>query len=204
MEPAIASKPEENIKPRTENDAATRELVGRVISGDEDSLTEFVELNKRFVISVIWSWIKDEDDIKDICQEVFIKACRGLAGFRFQSSIRTWLGSIAVNECRRFHSRSTKLRKADGTDIESISLERAGAPDRQSEGMFARDLLERIHKLVTSLPGETQTLFRLRFVEEMDSSEIARIMDIPAGTVRSRLFTLRNILEENFSGIGRN
>ena len=60
--------------------------------------------------------------------------------FQFQISvhIRTYLASIAVNECRRFHARFKKHQmKRDETDIDSISLERAGAPDRQTEGVFA-------------------------------------------------------------------
>jgi RNA polymerase sigma factor (sigma-70 family) len=200
MESAIAAAFAEHIE---DEDDSTRDLVQRVIDRDDDALNEFVGLHKRFVTSIIWSWVKNEDDLQDICQEIFIKACRALPGFRFQSNIRTWLASIAVNECRRFHARNRHQVKRDGTDIDSISLERAGVPDRQAEGVFARDLLDRIHETITKLPEETQLLFRLRFIEEMDSSEIARIMNIPAGTVRSRLFNLRNLLEERFGG-GKN
>ncbi len=181
-------------------DEETANHIRKVISGDEEALNLFVEAHKRFVISVIWSYSRNEDDIQDICQEVFIKVCRYLAKFKFRSSLKTWIASITVNECRKFHHRNKAARSHVELDSEEVNRIHSTHKDAEIHNLFARDLLERIHKLVSRLPGETQLLFRLRFIEEMDSSEVADIMKIPAGTIRSRISELRGYLQDQLQG----
>ena len=181
-------------------DAETITLIRKVISGEEEALNFFIETHKRFVISVIWSYARNEDDIQDICQEVFIKVCRYLAKFKFKSSLKTWIAAITVNECRKFHQRNKASKSHVELDTDEVDRIHSTHKDAETNNLFARDLLERIHKTVSRLPGETQLLFRLRFIEEMDSSEIADAMKMPAGTVRSRISELRGLLQNQLQG----
>ena len=176
------------------------ELVRKVIEGDQEALTLFVDTHKKFVASIVWSYVKDTDDVQDLCQEVFIKVCRHLSGFAFRSSLRTWIASITINECRQHHRRNKKLsrdvRFSDGPGDRGFGIVR----DTSEERLFAKGMLERIHEEISRLPPEMQLLFRLRFIEEMDSTELSKVLRIPPGTVRTRLKNIRDHLSSALKG----
>jgi RNA polymerase sigma-70 factor (ECF subfamily) len=176
------------------------DLVRRVVGGDQEALRLFVDTHKRFVSSVVWAYVKDPDDVQDLCQEIFIKVCGHLKGFAFRSSLKTWIAAIAINECRQHHRRNRKfardVRIGEDPGTGGFGIVR----EEHEERLFARGLLDRVHQEISGMPPETQLLFRLRFVEEMDSAELSKALRIPAGTVRTRLKTLRDHLHSVLKG----
>jgi RNA polymerase sigma-70 factor (ECF subfamily) len=199
MELAILNKIGNKEEPENP-DRESRDLVQRVIEGEEHAVKTFIETYKRFVISVIWSYVRNEEDLQDICQEVFIKACKGLKGFGFRSSLKTWLATISLNECRRHHRRNLFAKKQVSLDEEVMGNHYGRASPGHEERLFAASLLEKVNTVVERLPQDMRLIFRLRFIEEMDSSEIAKIVKKPAGTVRSRISELRSLIEKETRG----
>jgi RNA polymerase sigma-70 factor (ECF subfamily) len=141
---------------------------------------------------VLWYELRDDEAAATLTQECFLKAYRARHEFRGESSVQTWLVRIALNLARD-HQRNRRQgfwRRLMGGNAEeaerATAMAEDGAPlaDRR---LLARERLERVMRAVETLSPQQQTVFRLRFVEEMTLEEIALAMDVEVGTVKSHL-----------------
>lgn len=182
------------------NDRDTRELIKRVLDGNQGSTREFVDQYRRLVASVVASWNHDQEDIQDISQEVFIKVFRNLHHFRFQASLTTWISRITVNECR-LHYRKNRRRMREKV-LEPEREQDPSMTGRAEHRVEGKDLMDRLDRLLETQPPAMKLLFRLRFIEQMDSTRIGKIMQLPSGTVRRRTAQLRTWLAEKLDWPG--
>lgn len=132
-------------------------------------------------------------DAADVCQQTFLKVFQSIDGFAGRSSFMTWLFRIAVNECLQHRRKSSRGRAVNLADFEP--------PDRAppaTQRVHDRDLLE---TALARLEPELRCAFLLREVEELSYAQISEALQVPEGTVASRLNRARRELEQALSGL---
>lgn len=174
-----------------------QELVRRILSGDKDSFRELVHDYQRLVSHFVFRMIPAGPDQEDLCQEVFIKVYTHLDRFRFDSKLSTWIARIAYNTCLNFLDKK-KLPLYDDLGDENTSFEPAiddirDRPDFHFEsaetGVILREEIDR-------LPAIYKTVMTLFHFDHMSYAEIADIMNMPEGTIKSYLFRARQTLKD--------
>lgn len=176
------------------------EMVEAVRAGDATAYRGLVEKYQQRVYQVVYGVVRDREDAAEITQEVFIKAYRNLSGFRGDARFYTWIYRIAMNlaidHCRKNRRRRTSsfdeaiaARDEDGTVLE---LHHSESPHKS---LSRKELQEKIYKALDELSEEQREVVLLREVEGLSYKEIADAMEIPEGTVMSRLFYARKRLQ---------
>jgi RNA polymerase sigma-70 factor, ECF subfamily len=143
---------------------------------------------------VLWQLDADHDAAEELTQEIFYQLYRSAASFRRRSRFRTWLYSLARNVCRQ-HRR--KHRSAGHVRVAGDEAKGRLLPDGRPgplERLTAAELQVRVRRAVESLPPAQRTVLVLRDWEDLSYVEIARVLAIPVGTVRSRLHHARSAL----------
>lgn len=137
-----------------------------------------------------------DDEAFDATQEIFLRVWRGLAGFRGEAKLSTWVFQIAWNYLRGYRrSRGRHLRVVDDHADELVSRAPDPAPGPERRAVSA-DLLERVTAAMDELPEHYRVVLWLRDGEDLSYSDIASVLDLPIGTVRSRLARARAALKK--------
>ena len=172
-----------------------RRLVGEILAGDTSAFERFIDKYKALVVHVVYRMIASVEDREDICQEVFMKTYRSLAGFRFESRLSTWVARVAYNTCiNHLEKRREMLADEYMPTLESLDglpAQEAG-PDRLAE---QRDIARRLQTEIESLPVRYRVILTLFHMDGMTYDEIGSTMDLPEGTVKSHLFRARKHLK---------
>jgi RNA polymerase sigma-70 factor (ECF subfamily) len=144
-----------------------------------------------------------EEEARDATQEVFLRVWRGLPGFRGEAKLSTWVFQIAWNYLR-LHQRRAGRRPplVVVSDEEAAAVvERAPDPGPDPERhATAADLLDRVEAAIDRLPEQFRVILWLRDGEGRSYEEVAEVLDIPLGTVRSRLARARQALKRELEG----
>ncbi|MBQ2382256.1 MAG: RNA polymerase sigma factor RpoE [Succinivibrio sp.] len=188
----------ENIK--ASNDEA---IVKRVQEGDVEAYNLLVIKYQHKIFQVIGKFVNNQADIADVAQEAFIKAYRAINSFRADSSFYTWLYRIAVNTAKTHLESNNKTRNhldVDSLEFQSIDeqgvLSSSDTPDRIIE---SQELQQVIIDAMADLPSELSEAITLREVEGMSYEDMAVVLKVPIGTVRSRIFRARQFIEQRMS-----
>lgn len=175
-------------------------LAARARAGDIEAFEELVGRYRNDVFGLAFHFVRNREEAWDIAQEVFIKAYRGIRGFRGDAGFKTWLLRITANQCKdTFKKRrlaTVALHEATrGGDIAST----APGPRRALE---TKELAEAIAAAVAVLPAKHRLAFILREYEGLSYHEMARVMRCNLGTVMSRLHHARRKLQRNLTRMG--
>jgi RNA polymerase sigma-70 factor (ECF subfamily) len=139
---------------------------------------------------------ESDDEAFDATQEIFLRVWRGLAGFRGESKLSTWVFQIAWNYLRGYHRRRGRQFIAVAEKSEEI-VARAPDPSPGPERrVVSSDLLDRVTAAMDDLPEHYRVVVWLRDGEDLSYREIADVLDLPIGTVRSRLARARSALKK--------
>jgi RNA polymerase sigma-70 factor (ECF subfamily) len=185
-----------------------RGLVEAAAGGDREAFDELVRRYQGAIVSLIRSLTGGGADGEDLAQEVFVRAWRSVAGFRGDSTFRTWLHRIAVNVVRTHHGRSSRLRRwlqpaPSGESEMADPIEAAADASDLETDVMRRDAIDRA---LAAIPAEMREAVVLRDVQGLDYREIADALGVPIGTVESRIFRgrqrLRSLLEPLMSSRG--
>ena len=172
-------------------------LVQRAKAGEYQAFDLLVLKYQSRLISTAFSYVKDMPTAEDMVQESFIKSFKSLNSFREDSSFYTWVYRITVNTCKNFlvsKKRKDELLQTDvsETKIQAIEPEETDTP----EGIFgALQLQEIVQRAISDLSEETKTALTLRELDGLSYEQIAEIIQCPVGTVRSRIFRAREVLD---------
>ncbi len=196
-EPPRAAGEERPGEPR---EGALREGLAR---GDQKTYEDIVDRYKDRIFQLA-AWQVGHSQAEDLAQDIFVEVFRSAHTFRGRSSFSTWLYSVAKNVCRKYlRKRSAgpaRLTLVEPEVLESLPDLRANtARDAQTKESQAR-----VRRAVRELPEEHRTTLMLREWEGLSYQEIAEILEIPVGTVRSRLHNARLMLakklEDDYEG----
>lgn len=189
------------------SEVASREsaLVQRCALGDEDACAELVEEHQRMVYGLALHLLGDHNEALDVSQDVFLRIFRTIEGFRGQSSLRTWIFRIVVNQARnrqrwwrrRYRSQQVSLddhirengefRSTDGLDPHRV--------------LGRKELANRLWEALDALPFDQRSAIVLREVDGLSYEEIAFSLGVATGTVKSRLARARETLRAQLRDI---
>ena len=176
------------------------QLVLRVQKGDKRAFDLLVLKYQYKLQAIVGRFIRDTDEVADVTQEAFIKAYKALPRFRGDSQFYTWLYRIAINTAKNYlvsKSRRPANTDIDVEDAEQFSNNEKLIDDTSPESSMMTDELAAIIKSALSLlPEDLRTALTLREFEGMSYEDIAVVMNCPVGTVRSRICSAREFLDE--------
>jgi RNA polymerase sigma-70 factor (ECF subfamily) len=181
----------------TPTDAA---VVERAQAGDRDAFRVLVERYQGRVFRLALRVMRDEEQARDVSQEAFLKVYRSIDRFEGRSSFYTWLYRLTMNVCLDAKRRDKSDRHVEWN--EEVALDTEGgisgpAPlAAPSKSLERSELRESMQKAIDELPDDARRTFLLREVDGLSYMEIATALEIPKGTVMSRLHYARRRLRE--------
>ena len=181
-------------------------LVHRCATSDEAACAELVEEHQRMVVQLATNLLGDREEALDLSQEVFLKVFSTIRRFRGQSSLRTWIYRIAVNQARNRHRFWRRRHRADQVSLdEHVALhgDCLSCRDATPDGVLAqKELAERLARALDGLPFDQRTAIVLREVDGLSYEEIAFSLGVALGTVKSRLTRARKTLRRELGEAG--
>jgi len=178
------------------------ELVALSIEGDVDSFNQLVVRWQRPIYALAYRVIGREEEARDIVQETFLRAFRGIGNFRGQAKFSSWVYRIALNLCRdwiRRERRTPISPTPEGIDVIELAAEQG--PAESIEDLVARhDMSRTVARAMETLPDEQRTAIILKEYHGMTFQEIADLQGCPLSTVKTRLYqgltVLRRYLQQ--------
>jgi RNA polymerase sigma-70 factor (ECF subfamily) len=174
-------------------------LVEKVQQGDKRAFDILALKYQNKIIQLIYRYVHDPDEARDVAQEAFIKAYKAIGRFRGDSAFYTWLYRIAINTAKNHLVASG--RRPPKSDIDAQDAEQyegaAGLKEHATpERLLIRDEIKAaVAEAIEELPDELRTAITLRELEGLSYEEIAQTMECPIGTVRSRIFRARDAID---------
>ena len=176
-------------------------LVERAQRGDKRAFELLVEKYQRKLARLLSRLIRDPGEVEDVTQEAFIKAYRALPSFRGDSAFYTWLYRIGINTAKNYlvamgrrapTSTEVEAEEAEGHEGGEL-LRDINTPESL---LLTKEIGQTVNLAIEALPEELRSAIQLRELEGMSYEEIAKLMDCPIGTVRSRIFRAREAIAE--------
>jgi RNA polymerase sigma-70 factor (ECF subfamily) len=190
-------------------------LVQRARSGDQRAFRQLVERYQRKVFAVAFGMLKDREEAMDVAQEAFVKVHKYLDHFKGDSSFYTWLYRLTSNLCidamRRKKSGQGEPLELDENLSVDLAAAQIGALSSQQDSDPQRNALRRelggkLEEALQQLPEKLRAILLLRELEGMSYEDLARTLEIPKGTVMSRLFHARTRMQallSSYLGLGK-
>jgi len=185
--------------------AADSRAVAAVLKGDAGAYREIVERYQERVYVVLYGMVRNREDARELTQETFVRAYQNLNRFRDQSSLYTWLYRIAMN-LGVDHIRRQKKRAAEAFE-EGVATKETGSAmsdgahlDGPGRTLERKQLHAKLLDALDGLPEDQRQIVVLREVDGLSYKEIAEVLEIPEGTVMSRLFYARRKLQAALAG----
>lgn len=178
------------------------ELARCCASGDAGAVRHLVSANNQRLFRMAWSILKSRQEAEDVLQSCYAKALGAIATFEGRSSLTTWLTRIAINEAlarKRVHERRRKYLESEGVEVLETYREqlargsRAPSPEAEAAREQLRSMLERA---IADLPESFRTVFVLHEIEGVSVEDAAQALEIPTGTVKTRLMRARRKLQQ--------
>ena len=173
-----------------------KQLIDKILAGDTNAFKSVVEEYQRLVSHIVFRMINMEEDREDVCQDIFLKVYRNLSRFKFESKLSTWIAKIAYNTCINYLGKK-KVPLFNDLSRDDITLDSFSgnniAPDKFTE---KKDISVRLQAIIEKMPAQFRSILTLFHLQEMRYNEIAEIMGLPEGTVKSYLFRARKLLKE--------
>jgi len=182
--------------------ASDKELVGRIVDdNDQQAFTQLVERYQRPVFGILYKVLGNSREVEDTAQEVFLALYRSLETFKGDAKFSTWLYRVAYNHgcsaMRRLKSKKRSmldqsLERADGSTIEF--------PDPNVDQPEQKLLAKQVWDVVATMPEQSRVVIELFYGQERTYAEIADILELPMGTVKTHLFRAREELRKQVMG----
>ena len=176
-----------------------RVLVKAHISGDRTAFEVLFRKYRDMVHRLVYSIVRDETLAQDVVQEVFLLVYRHLHKFRQDAAFKTWIYRIAVNEAIRHIGRQKRWQPLPDAELEATTaatLVVSAVGDSPERILIEQEQRERVGQAIATMKAHQRLILNLFYLEELPVQEIARILDIPEGSVKSRLFYARDALKK--------
>lgn len=182
-----------------------KQCIEKAARGDADAFEALLTQYQGQVFRLCFRMTGNSEDAADLTQEAFVKVWRALGSFQFDSAFSTWLYRLATNCCLDF-LRSQKRRPTQPltveTDGEEGTIEVPDDSPTPEEAAISKEEHEALERAMQSLEPEQRQILTLRIVNDLSYEEIARVVGIREGTVKSRLSRARENLRKKLQGIG--
>jgi RNA polymerase sigma-70 factor (ECF subfamily) len=179
------------------------QLVAASKKGDQDAFARLVQRYQRSVFNLAYRMLQHYEEASETTQDTFLAAWQGLPSFRGDARFPTWLYRIAYNcslKSLEQRKRNTALQAA--LQAEQI-LERADSGELADAQLEARDRQAFIQEHLAKLPAKYRIVLILRHLQDKTYEEMAEILTMPVGTIKTHLFRARNLLKERLQSLDR-
>ncbi len=186
-----------NRIPGASGPAHDAELVERVKNGQTEAFNELVLRYQDRLFNTCWRICGNLEDARDLTQQAFIKAYEALPSFRRESAFYTWIYRVAVNLALSHRRSSARHRTVSieqalqGSQAETFARSDRTAETGADESAAESDMLRKVAGALHTLEDDDRAVVVLRDIEGLDYREISLILEIPSGTVKSRLHRAR-------------
>ena len=180
----------EQSRPEGQTRSSDKELMERFLRGEVEGFNLLVKNYKVRLFSLLYRLVGNKEEAEDILQETFLRVYRQKESYDFNYSFSTWIYTIAMNLCRNLYKRKKKVRFLGMDNL-------VNHPDPNSENHVNRNRLNLILEgAISALPFKYRTVFLLRDVDQLSYEEVASTLNLPLGTVKSRVNRARGILQK--------
>jgi RNA polymerase sigma-70 factor (ECF subfamily) len=200
-------RPEQGTGQGETTDAAGRltplrelQLVQAHRRGDAEAISELLRSYERRIYSVCYRMVRDEHDARDLAQDAMVKLLQGLDSYDGRAKLSTWVIRISLNCCLS-HLRKQRLRRHGSIDRDwpqgAGGPALAAGPSGElspAGGVERTEMHSILSRALGSLEPQMRAVLVLRDMQDLEYSQIAEVLDIPVGTVKSRLFRARQAL----------
>ena len=163
-----------------------RELARAAAAGDREAFGRLVERYQRTIYRLCYRFVGHHDEARDLSQDAFVRAWRGLRGFKGQSAFSTWLYRIGVNVClNRVTGNTPRLAEMDQLDPDTPG---DSAPDGPLEALLRARRTAAVRAAIARLPPRQRATLILRVYHELSHERIAEILDSSVGASKANLF----------------
>lgn len=173
---------------RLENE---KDLIIQSISGDIKSFEALIKGYQKMAYNVAYRIMGNEEDAKDMTQEAFIKVYRNIKGFRMDSSFSTWMYRIVMNTCKdELRKKKMKVISIDQpitTDDGQMQMELEDHGLKPDEIVESRETQKEVHEALQEIKETNRVVVVLRDIKGFSYAEISEIIDVPVGTIKSRI-----------------
>jgi len=178
-------------------------LIVRCQSGDREAFDQLVARYQRYVFNLIYQHLGRTDDLEDVAQEVFLRIYKFIRKYKGNASLESWVYKIVLNYCRTFARRRSTLARLFGVTtgrgsdeektfeiLDTVPAETYDPAKSIEQRRLADDILHAVH----GLPSIYKDILIMREVNELSYEEIAHILGISLGTVKSRISRARDLV----------
>jgi len=185
-----------------------QQLIARCRAGQTDAFATLIERHQHRLFNAVLRMVGNYDDAQDLTQDAFVRALQGLKKFRGNAAFYTWLFRIGMNLCINHRRRQQHVRFAslavDAGDFTGAQADRlANLADRAAVSPARQAQINEEHNRVLTalqdLPPQSRAVVILRDIEQLDYAQIAKILDLPVGTVKSRLSRARDTVRKQLN-----
>jgi RNA polymerase sigma-70 factor, ECF subfamily len=167
--------------------ATSDRLIEQCLAGDEAAWETIVKQNWRKVFNVAYKFVGKHEEAEDLTQDIFIKIFKALGTFDRRANFQTWIVSISRNLCIDHYRSVRKERQTIAREVDTGDLQPA-SPDRTPYAAAEhQDLRATLREALQTLPVTLRTAVILRDLQELSYQEIAEKLELPEGTVKSRI-----------------
>lgn len=166
-------------------------LIRLAVEGRAECFSVLMDRYQGALKRCVFSMIRNRDDAEDVVQDVLLKVLRNLPTFRAESSFRTWMTRVAINEVSQFYRR----QKVRPITLPPVDLDSFQSPSMSPHGSLDSDeTIRKLRRAVAGLPEIHRQILVLRDLNELSSRETAQCLDLTVRAVKSRLFRARLML----------
>jgi RNA polymerase sigma-70 factor (ECF subfamily) len=186
-------------------DISAVERVRQAQQGDVRAFEQLFQQYQKGIYNAIYQIVRSESDAADLTQDVFVRAYRALPRLQSPEAFTSWLYRIAINLSRN-HLRDSARARTESLEFSDGDEEGGGQRDIADTSMDpaakaqTRDVQDRVRRAIETLSPDHRTVITFHHIEEMSVEEIARILNISVGTVKSRLSRARENLRRKLAG----
>ncbi len=173
------------------------ELVARATAGDQDSFNQLVARWERPIYALAYRTLGREEEARDVVQEAFLRAYRGLKGFKGEAKFSSWLYRITLNLCRdwiRKERRAPIVQVPEGVDPVDLADAQISPSESVEDLVGRREMSQAVSRAMADLPDEQRQAILLKEYHGLTFQEIADMLDCPLSTVKTRLYQGLSVL----------
>lgn len=170
-------------------------IVATILSGNIQNFAVIVRSTEKLVTQIVRKMTANQDDQKDLVQDIYLKVYQNLSSFKFKSKLSTWIANIAFNTTVNY----LQKKKIPLLDMEENLESKFELPGNSEAEIFKKESLEILNIEIDKLPPLYKTLLTLYHLEELSNKEISDITKMPEGTIKSYLYRARKILKDNIN-----
>lgn len=179
--------------------------IAQVLKGDRNAYGEVVELYKDKVFQLCYRMLGNRHEAEDIAQEAFIRAYVNIHSFNLNKKFSSWIYRIATNLCidrirkkKPDYFLDAEVPGTEGLTMYSQIASDSALPEDELESL---ELQETVQKEISKLPDKYRSVIVLKYIEELSLNEISEILDLPLGTVKTRIHRGREALRQQLRNV---